>query len=553
MSLRFYQSQRFFNQPLPGYLKKSLSEISWVVLDLEMTGGNPEKDGILEICALKYHRGVVGESFYQLINPRRHLSFILQRMTGIKPRMLADCPTIEEVMPSFLEFLGSESVLIAHNVACDLRFLRHYAHQVTGSNLENFALCTHLLATKIYPAAEKKTLKGLCEILKLPTSAAHRAQADTQMTWELFQKIEEACGELSLDTLEKVLRYQGDHESLRRLGWRIHSERIEAMPHQSGVYWLVSEEEEPLLWGSAADLKRHLQQLPHSKVFGRSQLKKIMAATQVHWQITDHLLDAFLYHLQTPRTLFSCSQEKKEMSPYSFYEPTYLLVIPDSKACSYTLSLGKPTKDMIAIYGPIYQCDRGKSWLKEIASQYKLDCVKNTLRVKPSSFFLSHPSSFKQRGVRQFLKSAYQYLVLRCHPHGPWFVLKNWIEKQMPSTWKDLSSIWGYMVVDGSNRAGKKKASSSITKIYPIYRGELHNPILSSEPFEVWQKSPEGQSLAQKINQRLTQQRRIKESTWKHSNRERLSLGVWLFAFREDKKKLQGARFVLADSLTLRE
>ena len=88
-----------------SHLSDTLLKGSFVCFDIETTGGNPERNGITEIFAVRYIDGVEAETFYSMVNPKIPIPPIVRRMTGITNRMVKKEPVIEEVMPKFLEFL----------------------------------------------------------------------------------------------------------------------------------------------------------------------------------------------------------------------------------------------------------------------------------------------------------------------------------------------------------------------------------------------------------------------------------------------------------------
>ena len=90
-------SQRF---PVKFYMVAML----YIVFDIETTGGNPEKNGITEICAIKYSPSGSTEKFYSLVNPARSIPPFVRRITGITNAMVKDAPLIKDIMPKFLDF-----------------------------------------------------------------------------------------------------------------------------------------------------------------------------------------------------------------------------------------------------------------------------------------------------------------------------------------------------------------------------------------------------------------------------------------------------------------
>ena len=69
-------------------LAKTLDQGNYIVFDIETTGGNPDKNGITEIFAIKYSGGEAGDTFYSLVNPRIPIPPIVRRMTGINNKMV---------------------------------------------------------------------------------------------------------------------------------------------------------------------------------------------------------------------------------------------------------------------------------------------------------------------------------------------------------------------------------------------------------------------------------------------------------------------------------
>src|SRR5512137_2642794 len=96
-----------------------------IVFDLETTGLSPRKGHrVIEIGAVALENGEIVEEFATLIDAGVTIPATVQAIHGITDEMLDGQPPPEEVFPSFSHFIG-ESVLVAHNAAFDIRFLRH--------------------------------------------------------------------------------------------------------------------------------------------------------------------------------------------------------------------------------------------------------------------------------------------------------------------------------------------------------------------------------------------------------------------------------------------
>ena len=62
---------------------------TYVALDLETTGLDPEQDEITEVGAVRFEPGRPAEVFHTLVNPRRDVPYRIQLLTGIEPRAAA--------------------------------------------------------------------------------------------------------------------------------------------------------------------------------------------------------------------------------------------------------------------------------------------------------------------------------------------------------------------------------------------------------------------------------------------------------------------------------
>ena len=79
----------------------------YVVLDIETTGTHPIRNEIIEIGAVYVENGKPIKKFNQLVRPNEEISEYITSITGIDYEMVKDAPSIEEVMPKFIEFCGN--------------------------------------------------------------------------------------------------------------------------------------------------------------------------------------------------------------------------------------------------------------------------------------------------------------------------------------------------------------------------------------------------------------------------------------------------------------
>ena len=101
-----------------------LSEVSFVVVDVETTGGSPQLDSLTEVAAARYRGGELLGTYQTFVRPDERIPPFITALTGITDAMVADAPRVGEMLPSFLEFLGG-AVLVGHNIRFDRSFIDH--------------------------------------------------------------------------------------------------------------------------------------------------------------------------------------------------------------------------------------------------------------------------------------------------------------------------------------------------------------------------------------------------------------------------------------------
>jgi DNA polymerase III subunit epsilon len=210
-----------------------LSEVTFVVVDLETTGGSAADGEITEIGAVKVRGGETLGEFSTLVRPKAGIPPFISVLTGITDSMVAGAPTIGSVLPAFLEF-SRGAVLVAHNAPFDLGFLRAAAER-TGHPVPKWEhLDTVVLARAALTRddAPDNRLSTLARLFGSRTEPCHRALADARATVDVLHGLFERLGNLGVTTVEDARDYSRRVSPHRRRKRHL----ADGLPTGPGVY-----------------------------------------------------------------------------------------------------------------------------------------------------------------------------------------------------------------------------------------------------------------------------------------------------------------------------
>jgi DNA polymerase III subunit epsilon len=186
--------------------ERPLRELRYVVFDTETTGLNPAQgDAVISLAAVVVADGalVPGERFSERVDPRRPISPAARRVHGISAEDVAGRPLLAEVLPAFVR-LAAGSVLVAHNAAFDMAFLRPAA-AAAGLPLEQPVLDTMLLSAVVHPHQPSHSLDSLIARYGIAQQARHDALGDACMTAELLLRLLPQLERRGITTLHAAL------------------------------------------------------------------------------------------------------------------------------------------------------------------------------------------------------------------------------------------------------------------------------------------------------------------------------------------------------------
>ena len=267
-----------------------LSEVTFVIVDLETTGTRAGQSEITEIGAVKTRGGEVIGEFQSLVKPERSvISPFVARLTGITHAMVDDAPSITSVLPSFLEF-SIGAVLVAHNAPFDVGFLRSACERLDYHWPGPTVLDTVTLARRVVGRDEVRNHKLSTLATHFGTDVApdHRALSDARATGELLHHLFERFGGYGVTTLEEL-------STVRQSGWakrQAKSHLAKGVPPEPGVYMFLDGTRRVLYIGKSANMARRVRGYFNASENRGRMAEMITAAQEVSCLPCAHALEA---------------------------------------------------------------------------------------------------------------------------------------------------------------------------------------------------------------------------------------------------------------------
>jgi DNA polymerase-3 subunit epsilon len=272
-----------------------LRTTTFVVFDLETTGGSAEQDTITEIGAVKVCGGEVIGEFATLVDPGRGIPPEIVAITGITNAMVYQAPTLETVLPAFLEFAAG-SVLVAHNSGFDVGFIKAACQRYGYHWPRPAVVCTVRLARRVLSREEAPScrLSALATLFQASTTPVHRALADAKATVDVLHGLLERVGSVGVQSLEELLDFIPEVTPEQRRKRTLAAD----LPSLPGVYMFRGPKEEVLYVGTASNLRRRVRQYFTASETRRRLREMVGLAIRVDSVTCAHALEAEVRELR---------------------------------------------------------------------------------------------------------------------------------------------------------------------------------------------------------------------------------------------------------------
>lgn len=249
---------------------------TFVVVDLETTGGAPDGGGITEIGAVKVRGGEELGVLATLVNPGVPIPPFITVLTGITQAMLLPAPPIEQVLPSFLEFI-SDAVLVAHNAPYDVGFLKaacakHGYRWPNPRVLDTAALARRVLTRDEVP---NRKLGTLAAYFRTATQPTHRALDDAKATVDVLHGLIGRLGGHRVGTVGEAIEFARAVTPTQRRKRHL----ADGLPKVPGVYIFRAADDRPLYVGTSGDIATRVRSY-FTAAEKRARISEMLAAAE---------------------------------------------------------------------------------------------------------------------------------------------------------------------------------------------------------------------------------------------------------------------------------
>jgi DNA polymerase-3 subunit epsilon len=280
-----------------------LKDATFVVVDLETTGGSPDSAEITEIGAVKVRGGIVVGEFQTLVNPGSEIPPFITVLTGITDAMVCEAPKIDEVLPSFFEFVGSESstFLVAHNAPFDVSFLRAATIRSRRVWPKYRVLDTAKIARRVLTRDEvpNNKLSTLAPYFGAEITPNHRALDDAKATVDVLHGLFERLGSFGVTTVEDLIDFS------QRLTPAQQAKRhlLQGLPKSPGLYIFRGPDDEALYVGVSKNIASRVRSYFSNSEARSRVLEMIAIAERIETIVTPTVTEAEIREIRLIKNL----------------------------------------------------------------------------------------------------------------------------------------------------------------------------------------------------------------------------------------------------------
>lgn len=164
-----------------------LKNETFICIDCETTGLEPEKDKIIEVAAVIFTENTILDRYETLIDPEVIIGEESTAIHHITNDMVAGKPKIKEILPHILKMIGKH-IIIGHGIPFDIAFLAQAAKtHCIPNTLSSHPYLDTLRLARLYGESPINSLEKLREHFNIAAEGAHRAMNDVIVNIDVFK------------------------------------------------------------------------------------------------------------------------------------------------------------------------------------------------------------------------------------------------------------------------------------------------------------------------------------------------------------------------------
>lgn len=187
----------------------------YIIFDIETTGLDSSYDEVIEIGAIKVKNNKIVSKFNSLVKPKNEIDEYITELTGITNEMVKDAPTIEEILPDFMNYMGND-ILIGHNVNFDINFIYDNLYRNKFDVLTNDFIDTMRISRKLLPELPHHRLIDLAKYFKIDSTNNHRSLKDCEITMNVYENLKK----IALQKYDNVDEFKNVFKKHKKEGLR---------------------------------------------------------------------------------------------------------------------------------------------------------------------------------------------------------------------------------------------------------------------------------------------------------------------------------------------
>lgn len=200
-----------------------MQAIREIVFDTETTGFDPlTGDRLVEIGAVELINHVpTGRTYHQYINPDRDVPEEVVKVHGLTNEFLKDYPLFEKIAQDWVDFIGDDGILVAHNASFDIKFINYELKKLGYEEYQWDRVVDTLEIAKNKFPGQRNNLDALCKRFGVDNSQRtfHGALLDAELLAEVYLELlggAEPTMDLTADTKKEKTKH-GEIVAIKRV------------------------------------------------------------------------------------------------------------------------------------------------------------------------------------------------------------------------------------------------------------------------------------------------------------------------------------------------